>query len=54
MDRAVEHKFSAYKFHIRDPVVWTSSFDLTWDIGDDLHKDTYETTMTSYVWSYVW
>eukprot|EP00042_Codosiga_hollandica_P058449 m.881566 g.881566 ORF g.881566 m.881566 type:complete len:199 (-) comp59862_c0_seq10:3620-4216(-) len=52
-DRAITHSFSAYKFHVADPVVWQHSFALTWDIGDDLHP-VEATTMTSYVWAYVW
>jgi len=55
MDRFVNHSFAAYKLFEQDPVLWTKSFDLTWEIGHDTGSlSPKQTNITTYVWAYEW
>jgi len=51
-------RFSAYRFHTRDPIVFQKKFRLLWRNGEEMGGHVFgspkETTLTTYVWIYVW
>ena len=51
-------RFSAYRFHDQDPIVFQKGFRLVWRNGEEKDGKTYgspqPSQMTSYVWLYEW
>jgi hypothetical protein len=51
-------RFSAYRFHDQDPVIFQKGFRLVWRNGEDKngkpYAPPYQSQVTSYVWLYEW